>query len=160
MICISRNTSCWHRMLTTRLLAYSKSYHILTQIANNKTTHPFSVSLELHPADKMLTTRLGPKQDKTQSRTWDNLKIGLKGQFQGQQTRGERGKKTLPADAGSVQTNTLGLKIFSKFIWKISIFYFFSFCKLLQYTYSFISTSIVTQIIWFFLDRALCHCRP
>ena len=55
---------------------------------------------------------------------------GLKGQFQGQQTRGERGKKTLPAfaKAVSVQTNALGLKIFSKFIWKISIFYFFSFC--------------------------------
>ena len=27
-----------------------------------------------------------------------------------------------------VQTNALGLKIFSKFIWKIFIFYFFSFC--------------------------------
>ena len=60
-----------------------------------------------------------------------DLCIRLKGQFQGQQSRGERGKKTLPAfaahllinkhaaNAGSVQTNTLGLKIFSKFIWKI-----------------------------------------
>ena len=60
----------------------------------------------------------------------------LKGQFKGQQMRCECGKKTLPpfavrllnqqtcGERGGVQTNALGLKIFSKFIWKIYFFLF------------------------------------
>ena len=74
------------------------------------------------------------------------MRIRLKGQFQGQQTRGERGKKTLPAIAARLLN--------------FNFLFFFFFANYYNTHIVLYQQALSHNFFDFFLGRALRHRRP